>query len=155
MAQVIAGPGTLGGIGFYGQDEGEMLLDTALTCARGDVMMVKESAVNATSGVPDTILVPAAVSSDVGGLEAGNFCVCLEAQATAAGPVRVRFRGRVEALIVATPAIGVQMAATAAARGLTAGVAGQKIIAKMQEVGVAAALKRVDFNGIEGFGHGT
>lgn len=134
-----------------------MALGAALTCAKGDVMMVDESIVDA-AGNFTTIIVPTTAQ-----IQYGLFCVCLEAQATAAGDVRVRWEGYVDICNVeGTTDIDAKDALIPvnAQRYLADGTAAtnaEKVIGKWPSGTAyttnAAALKPVMFSGVNGFGN--
>ncbi len=119
--------------------------------AVGDCLQLDESAVDTTTGLFYKLKQAATAT-----LNTGRYCIAATAGSSATDVITVVWKGDVKALIVATPAIGTHMAATNAARGLTAASAtaiNQKVIAVMRETGVAAALKKVDFDGVAGFGY--
>jgi len=138
-----------------------MALGAALTCAKGDVMMVDESIVDADHDYT-TIVVPTTAE-----LQHGLFCVCLEAQATAGGNVLVGWIGTFEVKVDGATDVDIDAGTTSAdpliavnaARNLADGDAAtgaQKIIGKWVEgvdyTTAALALKWVMFDGINGFG---
>lgn len=141
--------------GVYSQVWDAMLVSTDASVP-GDIRTIETGSVNSTTLAFNSCRQPLAadlVKTSVVGH--GLFCVALDTVAAGATG-RFRIKGQVQALIVATPAVGTRMTATDQANGLTAGAAAatnQKEIAIMQETGVAAALKMVEFNGWEGFSY--
>lgn len=135
-----------------------MALGAGLTCALGDVMMVDESVVDA-AGNFTTIIVPTTAQ-----IQYGLFCVCLAAQATAAGDVLVRWEGYVDKCLVdgGTADIDTKDALIPvnAARNLADGTAAtnaEKVIGKWPSAtaytSATLALKPVMFSGVNGFGN--
>ena len=127
-----------------------MTLDTALTCVAGDLMVVKED------GIRKTIAVPATAD-----LQYGTFCVCLAAQATAAGDVLCCFAGNdLDIKVEGTTAIALTdpLIASNGNRDLRDGAAAtgaQKVlgwITTAYSTGAVAVKKVRAFNGITGFG---
>lgn len=127
-----------------------MTLDTALTAAVGDVMVVKQD------GTMSVIKVPATAD-----LQYGTFCVCLQAQTVAAGVVLVGFRGKFDFVkLEGTTDIALTdpLIAVDAQRYLVDGAAStacDKVLgwATAAYTTNAVALKTVWFDGLTGFGH--
>lgn len=155
----IQGPGV--GIRFMPQDA-VMTLDTGLTCALGDVLAVKMETVN-SFGERYVVRQPATAdfSPSSGTYTVTWFCVALEAQSTAAGNVKCRFVGTVDALVATTSlAIGSLLSPTNGNRKLTSMVSGLTTVdSGVRSVAVLRVattgtdqIKSVDFDGINGFG---
>lgn len=152
----IQGPG----VGIrYGSQDATMTLASGLTCARGDILAVDMDTVDAY-GVMTEVRAPATAdfTQASGAYLPTFFCVALEAQATAAGNVKVRFCGIVDALIDDTDASakGKFLIPKNAARSLdalaTAVGGGNRTVAIALAATTASALSTVLFDGIHGFG---
>lgn len=154
------GPGP--GINIQNEDA-IMTLASGLTAARGDLLAVNQTAVDSSLRFYE---VRAPVTADfVSATTAANaqpmMCIALEDQTTAAGNLRCRFVGEVDALIEDTSlAIGAKLSPKNASRALdthaTAAGTGTRAVAILLEATTAAnQIKRVMFDGVSVGGIGT
>ena len=140
-----------------------MTLDTSLTCLRGDVLVVKQTVVDASlrySVVKEPLTADFTTASGAANVE-GWHCIALEDQATAAGNVRCRFVGEVDALISDNSlAIGAKLTPSNASRALKTQVLtgtgpGAKGVAILLEATTSTnQIKRVYFDGVSNGGVG-
>lgn len=162
MAHIVSGNVVSPGFSMVNSDA-IMTLASGLTCLAGDVMAVDMTKVrDATNGAHVFYELRNVVAGDFGtGSGAANaqayLCVCLEAQATAAGNVRVRFMGEVDALVEDTAlAIGTKLTVKASgSRALdtmaTSVGTGTRAVAVLKQASTAAnQIRRVDFDGLNG-----
>ena len=156
MARVTTFAGPNPGFGICNEDA-TMQLASGLTCAKGDVMAVDMSKVDTSLRFYE---IRAPVTADFQTASTAQnlwpyMCVCLEAQTVAAGQVRVRFAGDVDALIEdASLAIGAKLQPKNASRALDTGAAaagtGNRVVAVAKHVTAANTVGRVEFDGISG-----
>lgn len=152
--------GVAPGLTFANQDA-TMRLASGLTCAKGDILAVDMDTVDSTRLVNNEVREPVTadfVTASGGAFLRTFFCVALETQTTAAGIVRCRFVGEVDAKIASTSvAVGEYLSPTNTSRALTesTGAAGSGTcnvaLARVANT-TANAVVRVLFNGINGFG---
>jgi len=156
MARVTTFAGPNPGFGICNEDA-IMQLASGLTCAKGDCMAVDMSKVDASLRFYE---IRAPVTADFLSVSGAQnlqpyMCICLEAQTVAAGQVRVRFAGDVDALCEdASLAIGAKMSPKNASRVLDTLAAGTgtgvRVVATVKVVTAASTVSRVEFDGISG-----
>lgn len=161
MARVTTFAGPNPGFGICNEDA-IMQLASGLTCALGDVMAVDMSKVDASLRWYE---IRAPVTADFATASGAQnlwpyMCVCLEAQGTAAGQVRVRFAGDVDALCEdASLAIGAKLSPKNASRVLDTLAAavgtGIRTVATVKVITAANTISRVEFDGIAGVAGST
>lgn len=153
----VTGMGPSPGISV-GNDDAIMQLASGLTCAAGDCLSVDQTKVDSSLRFYE---VRAPLTADfLSASDAVNvqpyMCIALEAQATAAGLVRCRFAGEVDALIEDSGlAIGAKLTGKNTLRVLdtqgTGTGSGVRVLAILKEATTATSqIKRVDFDGITG-----
>ena len=142
----VSGPGL--GLRIANEDH-RMTAEEA--CTKGDVMAVKQSVstVNSIADTFDTVMDPNAANDAVDGIDIGIMCVALEDCAAGASGM-FRFRGIVEALGGDTTAVGLFLEAGTNGKLVVASAA-EKTVAIAMETMADGVLKRVMFDGFNGF----
>lgn len=142
----ISGPGL--GLRIANEDH-RMTAEEA--CSKGHIMAVKQSVatVNSVADTFDTVVDPNAANDAVDGIDIGILCVALEDCAAGATGM-FRFRGIVEAMGGDTTAVGLFLEAGTDGE-LIAATADEKTVAIAMETMADGALKRVMFDGFNGF----
>lgn len=137
--------------GIYVADEDSFMLNgTGGTIVAGDVCMLGTTVVDSGTLEFTTVIAPTTAK-----LAIGLFCVALDTSTATTLPMRVRWCGDVLAKIAASGiAIGAELSATNAAQALKALATSEKSIAINKELTTSTnQIKRVLFNGIDGFGN--
>lgn len=129
-------------------------LEAHAAIAKGDVVAVADEVFTSNEDTIPHFYKTKNISSgdaSVDDAEFGIFAVALENVALGEKGL-FALSGIVDALISGTPAIGTGVSGKVTTNDLAAPAAGDKIIGFMLETGVNAQLKKVMFDGVNGFG---